>query len=97
MNEMRHALVENFRSSKDSSDVQLAESLARVCKHSLRTQIQVYDQRSQHERTKRALHYLNQSAVNAIVDDTPGTSYIADDEDEDLSGEESYPPAPGEI
>ena len=36
MNEMRHALVENFRSSKDSSDVQLAESLARVCKHSLR-------------------------------------------------------------
>ena len=97
MNEMRHALVENFRSSKDSSDVQLAESLARVCKHSLRTQIQLYDQRSQHERTKRALHYLNQSAVNAIVDDTPGTSYNADDEDEDLSGEESYPPAPGEI
>ena len=97
MNEMRHALVENFRSSKDSSDVQLAESLARVCKHSLRTQIQVYDQRSQHERTKRALHYLNQSAVNAIVDDAPGTSYNADDEEEDLSEDESYPPAPGEI
>ena len=97
MNEMRHALVENFRSSKDSSDVQLAESLARVCKHSLRTQIQVYDQRSQQERTKRALHYLNQSAVNAIVDDAPGTSYNADDEEEDLSEDESYPPAPGEI
>ena len=97
MNEMRHALVENFRSSKESSDVQLAESLARVCKHSLRTQIKVYDQRSQHERTKRALHYLNQSAVNAIVDDNPGTSYNADDEEEDLSGDESCPPAPGEI
>ena len=97
MNEMRHALVENFRSSKDSSDVQLTESLARVCKHSLRTQIQVYDQRSQQERTKRALHYLNQSAVNAIVDDAPGTSYNADDEEEDLSEDESYPPAPGEI
>ena len=97
MNKMRHALVENFRSSKESSDVQLAESLARVCKHSLRTQIKVYDQRSQHERTKRALHYLNQSAVNAIVDDTPGTSYNADDEEEDLSGDESCPPAPGEI
>ena len=97
MNEMRHALVENFRSSKDSSDVQLAESLARVCKHSLRTQIKVYNQRNQHERTKRALHYLNQSAVNTIVDDTPATSYNADDEEEDLSGDESCPPAPGEI
>ena len=97
MNEMRHALVENFRSSKESSDVQLAESLARVCKHSLRTQIKVYDQRSQQERTKRALYYLNQSAVNAIVDDAPGTSYNADDESDDSLGEESYPPAPGEI
>ena len=97
MNEIRHALVENFRSSKESSDVQLAESLVRVCKHNLRTQIKVYDQRSQHERTKHALHYLNQSAVNAIVDETPGTSYNADDEEETLSGEESYPPAPGEI
>jgi len=96
MNEMRHALVENFRSSQDSSDVQLAESLARVCKHSLRTQIQVYDRRSQHERTKRALHYLNQSAVNAIVDDIPGTSCNAD-EDEDDSGGERELPAPGEI
>ena len=83
MNEMRHALVENFRSSKESSDVQLAESLARVCKHSLRTQIQVYDRRSQHERTKRALQYLNQSAVNAIVDDSVGTPYHADEEEED--------------
>ena len=67
MNEIRHALVENFRSSKESFHVQLAESLVRVFKHSLRTQIKVYDQRSQHERTKHALHYLNQSAVNAIV------------------------------
>ena len=97
MNEMRHALVENFRSSKDSSDVQLAESLARVCKHSLRTQIQVYDRRSQHERTKRALHYLNQSAVSSIMDETEGTSYHAEEEVEDLSGDESDPPAIGEI
>ena len=97
MNEMRHALVENFRSSKESSDVQLAESLACVCKHSLRTQIQVYDRRSQHERTKRALQYLNQSAVNAIVDDRVGTPYHADEEEEDSSGEESDRPAPGEI
>ena len=96
MNEMRHALVENFRSSKDSSDVQLAESLARVCKHSLRTQIKVYDRRSQHERTKRALHYLNQSAVNAIVDDIPATSCNAD-EKEDGSEEERDLPTPGEI
>ena len=72
MNEMRHALVENFRPSKESSDVQLAESLPRVCKHSLRTQIQVYDRRSQHERTKRASDYLNQSTVSAIVDETAG-------------------------
>jgi len=98
MNEMRHALVENFRSSKESSDVQLAESLARVCKHSLRTQMQVYDKRSQQERTKRALHYLNQSAVNAIVDDVPGTSCNVDDEvEDDSSGEERDLPAPGEI
>ena len=79
------------------SDVQLAESLARVCKHSLHTQIEVYDRRSQHERRKCALDYLNQSAVNVIVDDTPVTSYNADDKKEDLSGEESNPPAPGDI
>lgn len=101
MNEMRHALVENFRSSKESSDVQLAESLARVCKHSLRTQIQVYDRRSQHERTKRALEYLNQSAVSAIVDETADTSYHADAEDQEeqnSSGEgEIERPTPGEI
>jgi len=97
MNEMRHALGENFRSSKESTDVQLVKSLARVCKHSLHTQIKVYDQRSQHERTKCALHYLNQSAVNAIVDDTPGTSYNADDEEVDLSGDESSSSAPGDI
>ena len=101
MNEMRHALVENFRSSKESSDVQLAESLARVCKHSLRTQIQVYDRRSQHERTKRALDYLNQSAVSAIVDETADTSYHADVEDQEeqnSSGEgEIERPTPGEI
>ena len=58
----------------------------------------VYDQRSQYERTKCTLHYLNQSAVNAIVDDTrPGTSDSGEHEEEDLSGEEGDPPAPGEI
>ena len=95
MNEMSHALVENFRSSKDSSDVQVAESLARVCKHSLRTQIEVYDRRSQQERTKRALHYLHQSAVDAIVDEIPGTSHNADNDDS--SSEEADLPSPGEI
>ena len=58
INEMRHALVEHFRASKDSADVGLAESLARVCKHSLRTQMQVYDRRSQQERMKRAITIL---------------------------------------
>ena len=81
--------MKNFRSSKESSDVQLAESFACVCKHCLCTQIKVYNQRSQHERMKRALHYLNQSVVNAIVNGTPGTSYNADNKEEDLSGEES--------
>ena len=79
----------------ESSNVQVAESLACVCQHSLCTKIKVYDQ-SQHERTKCALQYLNQWAINAIVDDTPGTSYNADDEEEDLKGEGSDPPPPGE-
>ena len=83
MNKMQHAQVENFRSSKESSDVQLAESLAHVCKHSLRSQIQVYDRRSQQERTKCALDYLIHSAVSAIVDETADTSYHTDVEDQE--------------
>ena len=97
MNKMRQALVENFRPSKESSNIQLAESLACVCKDSLRTQILVYDQSSQHERRKHTSHYLNQSAVTTVVDDTPGKPYCADKEEEDLSGEESELPTPGEI
>ena len=101
MKKMRHALVENFRSSKESSDVHLAESLAHVCKHISRSQIQVYDRRSQQERTKCALDYLNQSAVSAIVDDTADTSYHADVEDQEeqnSSGEgEIEQPTLGEI
>lgn len=100
MNEMRHALVEHFRSSKDSSDLHLAESLARVCKHSLRTQINVYDRRTEPERRKRALHYLNQSAVKAIIDDIPGPSSAISDhelESEEEEEEERVLPAPGEI
>ena len=78
LNEVRHASVENFRSSKDSSDVQVAESLARLCKHSLRTQIEVSDRRSQQERMKHALHYFHQSAVTTIVDDIPSIPHNAD-------------------
>ena len=73
--------MENFRSSKDSSDVQVAESLARICKHSLRTQIEVYDPRSQQERMKHALHYFHQSAVTAIVDDIPSIPHTVDNAD----------------
>ena len=51
--------------------------------------MQVYDKGSQHERTKRPLNYHNQSAVNAILDDTSGLS--------DSSVEEHDLPAPGEI
>jgi len=97
INEMRHALVEHFRASKDSADVGLAESLARVCKHSLRTQVQVYDRRSQQERTKRAHHYLNQSAVNSILDDIPGPSSNAECPGSDSSEEERMLPSPGEM
>lgn len=55
INEMRHALVEHFRSSPGSSNVRLAESLASVCKHSLKTQIHIYDRRTEPERRSQAL------------------------------------------
>jgi len=93
INEMRHALVEHFRSSPESSDVRLAESLARVCKHSLRTQINIYDRRTESERTSQALSYLNRSAVNFILDEAPSACSPTDDSDhetEDL-------PSPGEM
>ena len=73
---MRHALVEHFRSSPESSDGRLAESLARVCKHSLRTQIQVYDRRSEPERRSVAMSYLNRSAVNFILDEPPPSTSV---------------------
>ena len=95
INEMRHSLIENFRSSKDSADVHLAESLARACKHSLRTQMHIYDRRTQQERAKRAHHYLNQSAVNSIMDDPVPPS---DSDDEDTNSQaERIPPAIGEM
>ena len=90
-NEMRHALVEHFRSSPESSDTRLAESLARVCKHSLRTQKEVYDRRTERERRLHALSYLNRSAVNFILDEPPcSPTDDSDGEPEDL-------PSPREI
>ena len=92
INEMRHALVEHFRSSPESSDVRLAESLTRVCKHSLRTQINVYDCRTEPERRSQALSYLNRSAVNFVLDEPPYSPETdgSDRETEDL-------PSPGEM
>lgn len=99
MNDLRHALVEHFRSSKECSDVQLAESLARVCKHSLRTQINIYDRRTEQERRKRAFNYLQRSAVTAIVDEIPGPSSAISEDEQSHSEEEDgdrLPPV-GEI
>lgn len=92
INEMRHALVEHFRSSPESSDARLAESLARVCKRSLRTQINIYDRRTEPERRSQALSYLNRSAVNFILDEAPCSPATdgSDWETEDL-------PSPGEM
>ena len=94
VNEIRHALVEHFRSSPESADSRLAESLARVCKHSLRTQRNIYDRRTEPERRSLALRYLNSSAENFILDEAPRTSagLVADEETlrDDL-------PSPGEI
>ena len=42
---------------------------------------------SQHERTKGALHYFNQSAVSAIMDDIPGASHNADEDEDDSGGQ----------
>ena len=71
---MRHSLVEHFCSSPESSDTKLAEFLARVCKHNLRTQINIYDRRTEPERRSQALRYLNRSAENFTLDEAPGTS-----------------------
>jgi len=93
INEMRHALVEHFRSSPESSDVRLAESLARVCKHSLRTQINIYDRRTESERRSQALSYLNRSAVNFILDEAPAPCSPKDDSDQETEDL----PSPGEM
>ena len=112
INEMRHALVEHFRSSPESSNSRLAESLARVCKHSLRTQISIYDRRTEPERRSQALRYLNRSAVNFILDEPPagnskdlgqGEATVAaaeeerEDEGEEEEQEEDNLPSPGEM
>ena len=90
---MRHSLIQHFRSSSESSDTKLPESLVPVCKHNLRTQINIYDRRTEPERRSQALRYLNRSAENFILDEAPGTSAdLTTDEEErdDL-------PSPGEI
>ena len=74
INEMRHALVEHFRSSTESSDARLAESLARLCKHTLRTQICIYDSWTHQEHTSQAICYLVKSALNSILEEPPTTS-----------------------
>ena len=74
INEMRHALVEHFRSSPESSDATLAEFLARLCKHTLRTQISIYDCWTHQEHTSQALCYLVKSALNSILEEPPTTS-----------------------
>ena len=95
INVMRHALVEHFRSSPESSDGRLAESLARVCKHSLRTQIQIYDRRSEPERRSVAMSYLNRSAVNFILDEPPPSTSTQVSEEEESPDDDL--PSPGEI
>ena len=93
INDMRHALVEHFRASPESSDVKLAESLARVCKHSLRTQVKIYDRRTESERRSQALSYLNRSAVNFILDEAPCSPATADGSDRETDDL----PCPGEM
>lgn len=77
----RHTLMEHFRSSPESSDVRLAESLGSVCKHSLRMQISIYDRRMESERRSQALSYLNRSAVNFILDEALAPCSPTDDSD----------------
>ena len=96
INEMRHALVEHFRSSPESSDARLAEFLARVCKHTLRTQISIYDRRTQQERTSQALRYLGKSAFNSILDEPPTTSFDKEQEIEQAVDSDDLP-SPGEL
>ena len=96
INEMRHALVEHFRSSPESSDARLAESLARVCKHTLTTQINIYDRRTQQERTSQALRYLGKSALNSIFDEPPTTSGATSSDNEQEVDSDDLP-SPGEL
>ena len=72
--------------------MRLAESLACVCKHSLRTQINIYDRRMEPECRSQALSYLNRPTVNFILDEAlcSPTTDGSDRETEDL-------PSPGEM
>ena len=62
------ALVEHFRFSPESSDAMRTKSITHVCKHSLRTQINRYDQRTEPERRTQALCYLRGRGISGLSD-----------------------------
>ena len=54
-------LVEHFRFSPESSDAMRTKSITHVCKHSLRTQINRYDQRTEPDEEHK--HYATSEGV----------------------------------
>jgi len=61
-------LVEHFRFSPESSDAMCTKSITHVCKHSLRTQINRYDQRTEPERRTQALCYHRGRDISGLSD-----------------------------
>ena len=84
-------LLEHFRSSTESSDARLAESLARLCKHTLRTQICIYDSWTHQEHTSQAICYLVKSALNSILEEPPTTSGATSTDNEQEADSDDLP------
>ena len=71
-------------------------NLLHVFAHTLRTQINIYDRRTQQERTSQALRYLGKSALNSIFDEPPTTSGTTSSDNEQEVDSDDLP-SPGKL
>lgn len=84
INDIRSSLVTFFLTLPESQDNQMAESMATVMKHSVRSQRRFYDQRSTEVKKAPALRFLAHTATSAIFEDN---AIIANESDTKVDDE----------
>ena len=93
VNDLRKTLVTYFMSLPEASDEQLSESVARLMRHSRKTQKRYYDSRSQDLVKRPALGFLAKTATASIFhEDLPFSSSTSD-----CRGGEDVRPIPGDF